>query len=188
MKNFTIMATGPMPAMLAAIDALRNVGADIDDIDVCNDVAKDAAPAAQLGDPQTLHTPRTAQVLVGPDAVVVKPKVRRRKRGVTNRVYRAIWKAYHLPVGEGGLRNPNAKMLAQGINLHQNDGQDLTHPNVGSALSRLATLGLVVSDDPKHKPGRGWKVVGAAPVADETITQLAREKYQSQQPSQKNLI
>jgi len=188
MKNFTIMATGPMPAMLAAIDALRNVGADIDDIDICDDVAKDALPV-QLGDPQTLRVPRTAQAFVGPSAVA-KPKIKRtlRHRGVTMRVYKAMWKAHHLPVGEGGLRNPSAKMLTQWINLHQNDGEEIAHANVGSALSRLAELGLVVSDDPKNMRGRRWKVVGAAPVDQATMTKIGRKKLLSKQPAQKNLI
>lgn len=183
MKNFTIMATGPMPAMLAAIDALRVIGASIDDIDVCDDVATEAAATVAKAAPANISAEPTRA------RAHYKQKPRRHSgSSINEQLYKAMWKAQHLPVDAGGMRLPTSAHITHWFNLHAlpDSAVPLSRGDTSSALSRLDAMGLVSSPDPKFTRDKRWEVSGATPATDDAFRALST-KY-STRNIQKNLI
>lgn len=177
MKNFTIMATGPMPAMLAAIDALRQVGANIDDIDVCDDIPTE---------PMLRKIPANVNAqLPKQEPQYVVEKITKRSRNVTRDVYEALWKAHHGQPGAGQLLQPTAKQLCQWMEL--NVRGDLDQHRVGAALSRLSAMHLVNKVKGDGKRAR-WEPVGAAPVTPDDFASAARIYSREGNKAQKSLI
>ena len=185
MKNFTIMATGPMPAMLAAIDALRTIGAIIEDIDICDDIAKEAAATA---------TAAPANISAAPTKVSEPYKQKRlRKEGgssINEMLYKVMWKTHHLPVDQGGMRLPNSEQLMHWVNMHAlpANAVPLERSDISSALSRLDAMGLVSSPDPRFTRNKRWEVSGAGPVTDKKYQTLSSEYSSRYSAGQKNLI